>query len=234
MRAWLQTILPMILLGLLISLAYWGWLKLKDPDIFPVKKIHFITNNNHIPNSLLLQVLRTHWRGSFFVFNNTQLRQAFMRLPWVKNVSMRRLWPDQLKISVVEQQPQATWQQKGVVNQTGQLFYPPVASIPKSLPHLLGPDASYQQVLQKFHSIQTILATLGLSVRSLRLSPRMAWHLELSNGIHVMMGRAGADDRFNRFVRLYPRLIGNNGAIVAAVDLRYPNGIAIEWRNKST
>ena len=46
----------------------------------------------------------------------------------------------------------------------------------------------------------------------------------------MVIGRADARPRLQRFVRLLPRLLGDPRQL-ASVDLRYTNGFALTWGN---
>ena len=47
--------------------------------------------------------------GGFFSCDMQKLRQAVVAMPWVADVSIRRVWPDKLNMVVTEQVPMARW-----------------------------------------------------------------------------------------------------------------------------
>ncbi len=49
----------------------------------------------------------------------TQIEQ---RLPWIKQVSVRKQWPDELKIHLVEYVPIARWNDQHMVDAEGNTF----------------------------------------------------------------------------------------------------------------
>jgi len=63
------------------------------------------------------------------------------------------------------------------------------------------------------------------------LSPRLAWQLKLDNGMLVEVGREQPKSpvgvRLQRFIEVYPELVGKRATRPSVVDLRYPNGFAI-------
>ena len=76
------------------------------------------------PNSSLHYVsagaVRSHItgrvKGDFFTVNLNQVRSLFESVPWVRRASVRRIWPDALRVSIEEQQPLALWNENQMVN----------------------------------------------------------------------------------------------------------------------
>ncbi|MGU0161441.1 FtsQ-type POTRA domain-containing protein [Escherichia coli] len=70
----------------------------------------------------------------------TQIEQ---RLPWIKQVSVRKQWPDELKIHLVEYVPIARWNDQHMVDAEGNTFsVPPDRTSKQVLPMLYGPEGS--------------------------------------------------------------------------------------------
>ncbi len=234
LRAWLVPVLSAVVIASLICLGYWFYLQLENPATLPFKWIKIDASANHIPARQLKQTVKSHINGGFFSIDIKKLKQSLVELPWIESVSVRKIWPSTLEIIVQERQPVARWGEKALINKQGTLFYPKPKTIPQDLPLLLGPDESAKKVLSQYQQFNQELSTLGLSIRELRLSQRLAWHLLLRNGIELMLGRNKMMQRLRLFTQLYPRIIGAQGKRVARVDLRYPNGLAIRWRKSAS
>jgi cell division protein FtsQ len=73
-----------------------------------------------------------------------------------------------------------------------------------------------------------------LSPRALSLSKRYAWSARLDNGILLHLGRANdraaLKARIDRLVSVYPRLASALPGRIEAIDMRYPNGLALKRR----
>lgn len=222
----------MLLAGLLVGSGYWGWRQLMKPDTLPFRHIDIVTKAAHVTSSRLQRVAWENLRGGFFSLNMNALKQGLLNLPWVADVSLRRHWPDTLIVTVVEQHPVARWGPSAVINDRGKVFYPDLKTIPKTLSLLEGPPGSESEIVNIYQKLRGDSNTLGLGIQSLVVSPRFAYRLLLSNHILVILGRESILPRFNRFVKLYPQLIGQKSDQVLRVDLRYPNGLAIRWKRK--
>ena len=124
----------------------------------------------------------------------------------------------------------ARWGRRALINDKGELFTPPLKTISKQLPVLMGPTSAFQKILQQFQKYDATLAIIGLGVAQLQLSDRLSWRLQLKNGIWITLGRNQVDMRLLRFIKLYPKVIGKKASRVASVDMRYSNGMSVRWK----
>ncbi|WP_423063047.1 cell division protein FtsQ/DivIB [Candidiatus Paracoxiella cheracis] len=229
----IQIAAPIFFIFIIMTAMIWGIAVLKNPKTLPFRHVKISANNNHIEMAVLQQVVVTHLKGGFFSLGVDQLRQALLTLPWVADVSFRRVWPDQLMIDIEEQHAIARWGDQ-VVNAKGQLFQPSLSSIPKGLPYLSGPIDSLKEILERYHQFSPALLTINVTLSELSLTERHAWDMVLNGHINVMLGRDDVDHRFKRLLSLYPRIIGARGQDVAKIDLRYPNGLSVKWNPKKS
>jgi cell division protein FtsQ len=140
------------------------------------------------------------------------------------------MWPDRVRVEIVEQQAAARWGEDGLLNTRGELFASGVRHVPPELPRLDGPAGTEWQVAQRYLAIQGRLVEQGLRVAALRLDARGASELDLSHGVTVRLGRRQVDDRMDRFVEIGAQVIAGRAADIQYVDMRYSNGFSIGWR----
>src|SRR5271154_6437081 len=67
-----------------------------------------------------------HLAGNFFTMDLARTRAAFEQVPWVRHAVVRRVWPNQLVVSLEEHQPVALWEgdesSDKMVNSHGEVF----------------------------------------------------------------------------------------------------------------
>ena len=168
--------------------------------------------------------------GGFVSADLDALCKAVEALVWVDRARVQRLWPDRIRIEVVEQQAAARWGEDGLLNTRGELFATGVRHVPPELPRLEGPDGMEWQVAQRFLEIQKRLDGEGLHIAALRLDARGAWEFGLSNGVGVRLGRRQVDERIERFMQVGAKVIVGRAADIDYVDMRYTHGFSIGWR----
>jgi cell division protein FtsQ len=176
------------------------------------------------------EAARASLRGGFISADLDKLRKSVEALAWVDRARVQRLWPDRVRVEIVEQQAAARWGEDGLLNTRGELFASGVRHVPPELPRLDGPPGTEWQVAQRYLAIQGRLSGLGLQVAGLRLDARGAWELDLSTGVTVRLGRRQVDERMDRFVQFSAPVIAGRAAEIRYVDMRYSNGFSIGWR----
>lgn len=183
--------------------------------------------------------------GNFFTVNLDSARELFESVPWVRHATVRRIWPNVLRVRIEEQQPLALWNENQMINTWGEAFTANTGELDdeSALPHFSGPEGSESLVVQRYAELARWFAPLDMHVKDLELSPRYAWRATLSNGLQLDLGRdPGADApdphglpgalpfaaRIERFVQAWPALSAKlEGRSVLQADLRYPNGFAL-------
>ncbi|MFN2308156.1 MAG: cell division protein FtsQ/DivIB [Gammaproteobacteria bacterium] len=217
-------------LGVAVSAgSHW----VRDPENLPLRSLRVEGEFRALSAEQVRAAVAGAARGSFFTVNVEAVRRAAESLPWVASARVRRVWPDTLHLQVVEQRAAARWGEAGLLNPSGQLFMPDAASLPPRLPHLSGPEAQRQRVMQTYVAMTALLAPLGRHVAELHLDARRSWLLRLDSGVEVRLGRRDELAQLERFVRVYPTAFAARQAELSRVDLRYSNGLAVRWDRAS-
>lgn len=152
------------------------------------------------------------------------LTEEVSQLPWVRNVEIRRVWPNALEVNVVEQVPVAHWGNDQLLNNSGEVFD---GDTENSLPWFEGSEQDANKILIQYQQFTELLRPLQLSINHLKLSDRQAWTMELSNGLSVVLGRNHPEVLLRQWVRAYPQVIVGPIQKGERVDLRYANGLAL-------
>jgi cell division protein FtsQ len=224
--------LLMLAAGAVVLVAAAVWV-LRVPAL-PVLQVAFVEPLEQTRRQDVERVLPPTLIGNFFSLNLEGVRGALERLPWVRQVEVRRIWPARLEIRVEEHRPAARWGtgRGELVNSYGEVF---AALLPEerlaALPLLYGPPGTAPEVLAQHADLVGQFARVGERPAQLLLSPRLAWQLKLDSGMVLNMGReqskAPLGVRLQRFIAVYPDTIGKLPTRPAVVDLRYPNGFAM-------
>ena len=155
--------------------------------------------------------------------NLESVREAARRVPWVRDVAVRRQFPDAVEITFQAYEAFARWNDRELVNREGEVF---AADAPANLPRLRGPEGTAAMVTREFPQVVQVLEPLGSPVTELRLSARGAWEVVLANGLTVELGRGDWKPRAARFAAVWPGL-AQEARTTRYADLRYPNGFAL-------
>ncbi len=228
--------LSKILFGMVaIAVLYAIGLQLIRPPFFPIKEISINvvrgeTKNmalQNVTNEQIEQLVKTEIDGNFISVNLTAVREAFVKLPWVREAKVNREWPHGLNVTLEEHRALAYWGSHALVNTYGEVFR---VSAEMDLPVFTGPnEASAHEVTRQYQRFNQILAPLQQKIAELILTPRYAWRIQLDTGTVLELGRDETEERLIRYVSIFNHSIAllNQQGPLAYVDLRYPNGFAI-------
>jgi cell division protein FtsQ len=205
-----------------------GWV-VRQPA-FAFREVVITTPLVHASGAHLESVVREELAGTFFTLNLERAGHALTQVPWVRSVALRRQWPRRLEIDVAEHEPFARWNETALVDARGEVFS---ADWDSELPQFSGPDGQSSVVIARYREWSAMLAPLGLTVRTLALSPRGGWEIgatDLQGRLTIELGRDDPAGRLARFVAAHDRTIGalaRAGRHIDQVDLRYRNGFAV-------
>ncbi|MFV1996512.1 MAG: cell division protein FtsQ/DivIB [Acidiferrobacterales bacterium] len=211
-----------------VAVALLGADWLLRPVTYPVKRISFAGPFERVSQKELETAALTNLAGSFITADLGAAKERVEALPWVDRAWISRRWPNAVHVRFSEQNFVARWGDTAWLSDRGTAVLLPNRDGPKDVPQLLGPPGSELQVLEFYQKFQTHLATAELSIRRLELTPRRMWKLYLDNGVELVIGRKGMEERVERFIQIYPFMLKANRRI-RRVDLRYANGLAVAW-----
>ncbi|MEY6431721.1 cell division protein FtsQ/DivIB [Thioalkalicoccus limnaeus] len=228
-----QTILRWVFVVVLIGVMVQGVALLHrlEPNRLPVRVIAIDGEVHRHSLPVLQETVADRLDGGLVMVDLRGIKAAVEDLPWVAAVSLRRVWPERLELTVIEHRPIARWGDDGLVTADGVVFRPDPATIPPGLPRLAGDERAAPHVVARYREWRDRLAPLGLVVTAVEQDARDAWRLRLRDGAELVLGTRYLDERIARFIQAYPslRLVGH----ARVVDLRYSNGLAVRWAEGS-
>lgn len=220
----------MVVLAVIVSLAY-AISRNNFARYFPIKTVR-VYGVERVDQHEVQNVVAPLANRGFFNVNVEFIRDRLLQMPWVANTFVRRYWPDRIDITIIEKNAIARWNDQSLLSDAGEIFMPMPESIPNTLPELIGPDGQQMVMLQYFNQINRLFIPLHARISHLELTPYFSWKLMLDNGVSVRIGQKDVLTRLGHFVKVYPKIIGNRASDVQYIDLRYPNGMAVKWRDK--
>lgn len=192
--------------------------------IFPLRQVKVDGELSHVTREQVKLIVGRYIQGNFFTLDLEKTRDAFEKLPWARNVSVRRRWPDKLEVVIEEHRELARWGNIALVNTYGELFH---AASDSDLPVFFGPGDGVREVAEHYSSYTQLLAPTGMKVAEIALTPRRAWQVKTDKDLVVELGREQMDARLEKFARVYASTLAGLGGSVKYADLRYPNGFAV-------
>jgi cell division protein FtsQ len=218
------------LISTLIFAAIFFAATFKNTEYFPIKNVK-IFGIKHLDYSEVQTLVSPLVNKNFFAVDVDRIKDSILQMPWVDQVVVRRIWPDQVVVAISERSPVAVWNDTSILSTADELFTPPRATYPAGLPELVGPRGEQLLMARYYAKMTSVLAPLHFKIRRLELSPTMTWSITLDNGIKLYVGQKDILTRLDHFVRVYSKIVGDRTADVGYIDLRYPNGMAVRWKS---
>ena len=192
--------------------------------IFPLREVRVEGELAHVNREQVKLIVARHLNGNFFTVDLEKARNAFQKLPWARNVSVRRRWPDKLEVVIEEHKELARWGNIALVNTYGELFQ---AASDSELPVFYGPGDGVAEVAQHYAVYSQILTATDIKIAQLALTPRRAWQIKTDEDMVIELGREQMETRLEKFASVYQTTLSGLGVNVKYADLRYPNGFAV-------
>lgn len=174
-----------------------------------------------------------HIRHGFFAVDLNAIDARLQALHWVERVEVRKQWPDTLIVQLQEYRPLAVWNSRQMLAEQGSVFAMPKTHLPR-LPAFTGQVQQAHDMVAFYSKAQPLFQSVGLGIAELRISERNAWHVVLSDGLVLDVGRNDAEGRLARFVALLPKIKREEPRRLLHADLRYTNGFALSWQALAT
>ena len=168
----------------------------------PVRQIEVLSDGQAVSVAEVQALVQHDVKRGFFKFSASRLQHHLQLLPWVATVSVRRIWPDRLRVYVHEQQAAAIWNETQLLTAKANLFQPSLVTFPDNLPRLSGGETQEQKVWQQFQYLQDFFKPLGCHVVAVALKGHH-WQVPLSAGTIIRLSEGTEVAELKRFKKLY-------------------------------
>jgi cell division protein FtsQ len=217
---------------LLVVAGLWQlvtWMGLSNT--LPIKHVRIEGSLNYVTQEEVSEALSGVVETGYFSMNTDEIVKQVTDIEWVKQARIRRVWPDTIVLSVVEQHPAATWNKTKLLNADGEVFEPIFDKASLNLPSLSGINSDSKSVLAELQRIDLSVKSIGLSVKQLALAEHGSWDAVMSNGVRIKAGNQLPEQKISKSLMLLSSLDGDLLEHLNEVDLRYPNGVAVTWKD---
>ncbi|CAA6807208.1 MAG: Cell division protein FtsQ [uncultured Thiotrichaceae bacterium] len=239
--AWSVTLTPRILNVLsvgavfLVLLGGGMWLStwLNNPENLLIEKVEWKGDVNHLTQTELDTLIEPYTATNLYLLDASMLEQTLEAHPWVRSVSLHKVWPEQLIINLEEQFPVAFWGQKHLLNQFGEVFEGELPAKAEIFPTIFSPIEKGRAMAERYVELMQMLDGLGLEIVELTEDESGSWRMKFRQGQEIILGRKEQKKRVKRFRVGYMQELSAKFEDIRRVDLRYTNGFAVEWKQGS-
>ena len=163
----------------------------------------------------------------------SEVREKLERVPLIKSAAIRKLYPNELVVTLVEREPHALWQLNGelsVIAADGTVIDEMKDGRFLSLPLVVGEGANART--REYLSLIESAGPLKSRIRAGTLVSGRRWTLKIDNGIDVRLPELGVAEALARLIKLEHEqaILGKD---VIAIDLRMPDRVVVRLTEES-
>ncbi len=197
----------------------------------PIKYVRIEGVFQYLSKQEVQMALQSLVKAGFFDVDMQEIYSVIAAMPWVDTVTVKRIWPDTIDIKVHEKKPYARWGEKSLITEEGVIFTPRNLDQFESVARVSGPETQQVKVLEIMKGVKTALADQSMTLAEFSVNDRGAWKMKLVTGLEILLGRNEQLKKLQRFLKTLTVLKQEQIEQIAIVDLRYPNGYAVSWKD---
>jgi cell division protein FtsQ len=197
-------------------------------------QVALVTPTEFVSAEELENYVKAKLKDSFFSLDVQQASEILATHPWVKNVNARKVWPNTLLVDVEEHQPWLNLNNQQLISREGVVFEPKNAADFKELPLLVGHYGDVDDLLSMYHFFTEQMPSDEFRITKLSFHVYNGWTMWLENGITLFLGKQQLTERLERFLSVLHEMKNNQRDQISYIDLRYPSGVAVGWKEKGS
>lgn len=170
-------------------------------------------------------------QDNYFTADLRTIRDTALELSWVDRVVVSRAWPNTIRVRVMPRHPIARWGTGRLLSDSGEVFTEVTPRLRPELPLLHGPSSHSKMMMRRYNEINQLFQPVNLRLTELYLTERMTWFMQFDSGLRVIVDQDQTMSKLQRLSHLAQSDLQPTWQRIAAIDLRYRNGLAIQWKN---
>lgn len=181
----------------------------------------------------LQQHLSSVVKDNYFTSDLEVIRDRTLEISWVDHVVVSRAWPNGIRVRVIPRQPIARWGSGRLLSDEGDIFTEATAKNHANLPILHGPVDQSKVMMRRYNEINQLFHPVNLRLKELYLTERRTWFMQFDSGLRIIVDQDQTMHKLQRLSHLAQTDLKSVWPNVSGVDLRYRNGLAIQWKNSA-
>lgn len=181
------------------------------------------------------QVLRQHiapiMTENYFTSDLRAIRDKALELSWVDRVVVSRAWPNAVRVRVMPHHAIARWGTGRLLSDSGEIFSEVTPKNNQELPLLHGPATQAKAMMRRYNEVNQLFLPHDIRLKELYLTERMTWFMQFDSGLRVIVDQDQTMSKLQRLSHLSYSDLKPVWSKISSIDLRYRNGLAIQWKN---
>ena len=196
-----------------------------------VAQLQVVGTNSDLENQQLQQHLSPIIQDNYFTSDLERIRDQALTVSWVDRVVVSRAWPNAIRVRVMPRHAIARWGTGRLLSDNGDVFSEAVVKTHPNLPLLHGPVSQSKMMMRRYNEINQLFHPANLRLKELYLTERMTWFMQFDSGLRIIVDQDQTMTKLQRLSQLAQNDLKPMWSNISAIDLRYRNGLSIQWKN---
>jgi cell division protein FtsQ len=177
--------------------------KLLIENGFFIKNVD-IKGINHLNQKDILKIINSYNKKNIFNVDLKKIYNEITQNTWVEELSIKKIYPNTLKIDLIEKEPIAIWQNKSVyhlITKNGEIILEAnLNNFKKQLPIIIGKNAhkNVYSILQ----ILNIDKNLTKNIWSLTFVNERRWDIHFNQGLTIRLPSTSVKEAWEKIILL--------------------------------
>ncbi|TCH64551.1 cell division protein FtsQ/DivIB [Acinetobacter sp. ANC 4862] len=198
-----------------------------------VAELNVVGTRSDAENSQVMKHVTPAVTANYFTSDLEQIRDQALELSWVDRVVVSRAWPNSIRVRVMPRHAIARWGTGRLLSDSGDIFAEVIPQNNQKLPLLHGPASQSKMMMRRYNEINQLFLPVNVRLKELYLTERMTWFMQFDSGLRIIVDQDQTMSKLQRLSHLAQSDLKPVWSKISSIDLRYRNGLAIQWKNSA-
>lgn len=198
-----------------------------------VATLEVVGVNSEVEKKQITKHLSSVVKDNYFTSDLEAIRDRTLEVSWVDRVVVSRAWPNGIRVRVMPRHAIARWGTGRLLSDEGDIYTEAVVKNYPNLPLLHGPLDQSKAMMRRYNEINQLFHPVNMRLKELYLTDRRTWFMQFDTGLRIIVDQEQTMSKLQRLSHLAQTDLKPVWSKVSAIDLRYRNGLAIQWKNSA-
>ena len=198
-----------------------------------VAELNVVGTRSDAENSQVMKHVTPAVTANYFTSDLEKIRDQALELSWVDRVVVSRAWPNSIRVRVMPRHAIARWGTGRLLSDSGDIFAEVIPQNNQKLPVLHGPASQSKMMMRRYNEINQLFLPVNVRLKELYLTERMTWFMQFDSGLRIIVDQDQTMSKLQRLSHLAQSDLKPVWSKISSIDLRYRNGLAIQWKNSA-
>ena len=188
---------------------------------------------NYLSERDVIDLIDENVQTGFLTLNLPDLNRKIVEQDWIRSSSIRRSWPATLIVNIEEEIPVARWGEQQILNNVGDYIDVINKDSVSHLPVIFSQAGDTKEIIKIYQLISELLGPVGLRIDEVESDNAGSWTLTVLSDIKIILGRDQLVEKLQRLQSVWLAELSSQEKNINVIDLRYPNGLAVKWKQNT-